>query len=115
MKRLHVVGIVFLILLAGCLGETEQKTEKKTAVVQPTPSIAEGKTVFDSNCRVCHGLDGKGVPGTGAADLTSPRVKALSRERKIDQVTNGGIEMPAYGDALTQEEIEAVVEYIGTL
>lgn len=111
MKRLDVVGIVSLILLAGCLGAEAPSTK---TTVRPVSRV-EGKAIFDANCRVCHGPDGKGVAGTGAADLTSPRVKALSRELKINQVTNGGIEMPAFGRALTKEEIEAVVEYIGAL
>lgn len=33
--------------------------------------LARGREVFDANCGACHGPDGRGIAGTGAADLTT--------------------------------------------
>jgi len=101
--------MAFLVLLAGCLGEAGRKTRTTMAQETSTPT---GKQIFEANCKVCHGPDGKGVPGTGAADLTA---STLSKEQIISQVTDGGKQMPSFKDALTREEIEEVAEYVMTL
>jgi len=36
----------------------------------PADTLAAGKQVFADNCASCHGDDGKGLPDTGAANLT---------------------------------------------
>jgi cytochrome c oxidase cbb3-type subunit 3 len=111
MKKINFTVAVLLVITIGCLGgEAEAPVETKPAV-----NIELGSEVFANNCRICHGFEGKGNPEIGASDLTSAEVKSLSREKKIDQVTNGGTNMPPFGQTLSEEEINAVVGYIATL
>lgn len=84
-----------------------------------------GPNVFAQNCSVCHGPKGHGDGPAAAglqprpADFTDPRRKAkMTRSAQVRIVTNGGgaeklsPTMPAFGEVLSPEEIEAVVDYI---
>jgi alcohol dehydrogenase (cytochrome c) len=70
---------------------------------------AAGRSVFASNCSVCHGLDGRG--GNGGPDLT--RIPAAhTMDGVVRQVTNGGGGMPAFGGQLSDSEIQDVAAYV---
>lgn len=67
----------------------------------------DGAKVFAATCAGCHGADGTGASGP---DLT---VRAsLTKDRIVDQVTNGGTSMPPYGSQLSSEEISKVADYV---
>ena len=68
-----------------------------------------GAEVFATNCSVCHGDDGHG--GGGGPDLTT-MPKAQNEPEAIEQVTNGGGGMPAFGEQLSEEEIENVAAFV---
>jgi cytochrome c551 len=68
-----------------------------------------GAVVFSENCSTCHGATGHG--GNGGPDLRTMPL-AQSEEGAIQQVTNGGGGMPAFGGALSEEEIENVAAYV---
>lgn len=66
-----------------------------------------GEEIYEQRCASCHGGGGEGGSGValeGVADR-------LSRDEQIDIVTNGRDDMPEWGDNLSPEEIEAVVDY----
>lgn len=69
-----------------------------------------GKQVFDKNCAVCHGADGKGGVGPsfrGTPMTTDPK----NRKNHIDTVINGRKAMPSWKAQLKPREIAAVVTY----
>jgi mono/diheme cytochrome c family protein len=68
-----------------------------------------GAAVFGENCSTCHGATGLG--GNGGPDLTTMPL-AQTEEGAIQQVTNGGGGMPAFGGTLSEEEIENVAAYV---
>jgi cytochrome c551 len=68
-----------------------------------------GAEVFTENCSTCHGATGHG--GNGGPDLDTMPL-AQSEEGAIQQVTNGGGGMPAFGGTLSEEEIENVAAYV---
>ncbi|HXF32344.1 MAG TPA: c-type cytochrome [Solirubrobacterales bacterium] len=68
-----------------------------------------GAAVFSENCSTCHGATGNG--GNGGPDLTTMPL-AQTEEGTIQQVTNGGGGMPAFGGTLSEEEIENVAAYV---
>jgi mono/diheme cytochrome c family protein len=114
MRRVLIVALLLvsaatlLGLVAGCGGDDETTT---TAAATETTAAggggADGAEVFASICAGCHGADGTG--GTGP-DLTAST--SLTKDGIVDQVTNGGTNMPAYGDQLSTEEIDAVADYV---
>jgi mono/diheme cytochrome c family protein len=113
------------LLIAGTLSGTAL-----TAHAEDSDLVARGERVFQANCASCHGA-------AGQPDPDSPLVQALgvvpadfsdalfnSRESTSEWttvVTYGGVslgfseKMPAFGDALSAADIEAVLEYVKTL
>lgn len=82
-------------------------------------NIQEGKRLFDINCIVCHGPEGKG-DGTIVKDekfgappaYTSPQIKNLSQGGKYFSITYGKNAMGAYGPQLAPEERWKVIHYV---
>lgn len=60
--RTSLLGMFCLSLLAVAVGCSKTETPKKEAppaapAAAPAASTADGKTLFDQKCSVCHGLD----------------------------------------------------------
>lgn len=119
------IGTV-LILLAGGLvlfnGSTAQASKAQVAL---------GKQVYVENCAGCHGPNGEGevpdaplkpnadglfpAPPHDSTGHTWHHSDALIREIiEEGRVDDGFKPMPAFGDVLTQEQIDAVMVYIKT-
>jgi cytochrome c551 len=65
--------------------------------------------LFSDNCSSCHGADGTG--GNGGPDLTTiPSAQDVAAV--VEQITNGGGGMPAFGGQLSEEEIQALAQYV---
>jgi mono/diheme cytochrome c family protein len=79
----------------------------------------EGSTLFQSNCLMCHGADGKGNTPTGQAfkvvNLRDPAVVKMSNAELANVISKGKGSMPAFGNRLTPPQIENLVSYIRVL
>ena len=119
-------GAAVLTLLASCNSADTARTEPASAAARvpadpAAPSaimntlendaLATGKALFQQNCAVCHGKNGK-LGLNGARDLTKSNLTALGR---VYIVTNGLGKMPTFKGRLTEQEIEQVVAYSLTL
>ncbi len=90
---------------------------------QPTAeSIAQGKTLFDSYCTTCHGLDGGGHGPAAHGITTFPRQLWVwnNAPESADGylfwfITNGRNEMPPWGVILSESQRWDVINYIKTL
>jgi mono/diheme cytochrome c family protein len=91
--------------------ETATATETATQAEPPVQGDAEaGKEVFASMaCAGCHVLAAAGASGTVGPNLDET---APEYERIVTQVTNGGGGMPAFGDQLSEEEIQDVAAFV---
>lgn len=69
----------------------------------------DGKTIFAANCASCHTLADAGSSGTIGPNLDESQP---SVELAVDRVTNGMGNMPAFEGDLTEEQIQAVAEYV---
>lgn len=82
--------------------------------------VARGKTVFDANCAICHGAQGRG-DGPGAAALNPPppsllgAAAAWSDGQIAAQIQVGRGAMPAFRGALDSTAIWSVVHYLRRL
>lgn len=94
-------------------GESSEKEagggEEEGSTTAMAGDPTKGAEVFTENCSTCHGADGHG--GNGGPDLNTMPL-AQSEEGAIQQVTNGGGGMPAFGGTLSEEEIENVAAYV---
>lgn len=70
--------------------------------------VENGKKVFENNCLSCHGAEGAGGSGPNLqkSDVTE------DREATLKKIKNGGGGMPAFGDMLSEQEIQDVTEYL---
>jgi len=89
---------------------TETTTEPTTAA-QGDP--VAGKEVFlgASGCAGCHTLSDAGSTGTIGPNLDDLKP---SHDAVVAQVTNGGGGMPAFGDSLSEEQIQDVAAYVSS-
>lgn len=87
-----------------------------------------GDSLYGAWCARCHGVDARGTPAVSVrtavapADLATCAVNSAETEDQwVGVVTQGGaafglsLDMPAYGDAGTPEQIRAVVRYVRSL
>jgi mono/diheme cytochrome c family protein len=71
---------------------------------------AAGRQVFESaGCGGCHVLEEAGSSGTVGPSLDETQA---SFDEVVEQVRNGGGGMPAFGDRLSDEEIENVAAFV---
>jgi quinohemoprotein ethanol dehydrogenase len=80
-----------------------------TATTGPAhaPDLAKGKDIYTTTCVVCHGPTGLG--GThGGARLT----RALTADGIATVLTRGRNDMPAFGSALSAEQLQDVTSYV---
>jgi mono/diheme cytochrome c family protein len=90
-------------------GAAGEEAEGEAGASAPGGDPEAGAVVFSENCSTCHGATGHG--GNGGPDLRTMPL-AQSEEGAIQQVTNGGGGMPAFGGTLSEEEIENVAAYV---
>ena len=122
--KLYLPLALFIVgswLLAGC---DLASTPLPTAPPGPTPTadlVTQGGEVYLRVCAECHGQNGEGYANELAAPALDYSEHAWHHpDQQIrDWIKNGklglGQEMPALGDQLSAEEIEAVIAYLHTL
>jgi len=115
-KTKWVLAFGLIFILASCTGTDEptgptvvQATEASTSEESgPEPASIDAAKLFQDNCSRCHGdkREGKNGPSLLPERLT----KDASVYEKT--ITNGSGPMPAWGNRLSAEEINALAEWI---
>ncbi|HEY53115.1 MAG TPA: cytochrome c [Caldilineae bacterium] len=79
-------------------------------------TIALGQQVYEQTCAACHGAQGEGHAAIAEAPALDETEHAWHHpDGQIQQlIINGGQQMPALGEQLSDEEIVAVIRYIQT-
>lgn len=77
---------------------------------EKTVQGTSGADIYNNNCVVCHGADGK-AGMTGATDLST---SVLTHEAAVNVVMFGRNGMRAFNE-LSKDEVEAVVAHIESL
>ena len=91
------------------------------ALAFPCYLRAEGDAakLYKANCAVCQAADGSGNTSSGKAlkakDLRSDEVQKKSDAELAEITTKGQGKMPAFGQKLKPEQIQALVSYIRQL
>ncbi|HLS17161.1 MAG TPA: cytochrome c [Paenalcaligenes sp.] len=101
----------FLLTLSAALVTTVGLV---TAPVALADNLEEGKQLFLSDaqpmaCAICHTLQDAGSTGNIGPDLDDLRPEA-DRIHKV--LIEGMGAMPAFGDSLSQEQRDAIVDYV---
>ncbi|TDG36661.1 c-type cytochrome [Pedobacter changchengzhani] len=96
----------FLAKAGAAIDETSVKVDKDAAV------LAEGKTIFDTNCKVCHGDKLQGIIGPDLVDeywLHGGGIHNIFKTIKYGVPEKG---MVSWEKTLTPKQISAVANYI---
>ena len=91
-----------------------QPTETTTETTQAAGDPVAGKEVFlgESGCSGCHTLADAGSTGTIGPNLDAIKP---TYDMVVTQVTNGGGVMPAFGDSLSEKQIQVVAAYVSSV
>jgi mono/diheme cytochrome c family protein len=76
-------------------------------------SIALGSQLYSANCSRCHAPDGQGTPRAPSLNVKSFLVNTT--DQAIQQIVTLGVPgtaMPAWGDRMTDAEIQAIVGFL---
>lgn len=121
--RLALVLAALLLVLggvaAGCGGD-DGAEEAAPPAAETTDAVdtdmdagaVDGAAVFASaGCGGCHTLAAAGSGGSVGPNLDDARPDV---ETVVDTVTNGRGAMPSFSDQLSDDEIQAVAEYVSS-
>jgi mono/diheme cytochrome c family protein len=94
--------------LAAALACAPAAAQGPQAPGSAAEQLKTGAEIYARNCSPCHGA--RMLDPQGASDLRKfPRGE---RERFVNSVTRGKNQMPAWGDLLKPEEVEALWTYV---
>jgi mono/diheme cytochrome c family protein len=115
---LFVIGVVALALPLAAAGAQEPSlpagsdaAEGAARAPATTQDDIDGETMFATSCGFCH-------PQGGRAQGKGPKLAGIERSNEFiaDRVRKGKPgAMPAFGRALSESQIMAIVAYIRTL
>jgi mono/diheme cytochrome c family protein len=97
-----------------------QEAELKNPVAPTAASLSQGKTLFDTNCAMCHGQTSaeRGPVGKKLAPpppgLDHDLVRSRSDSHIFKAITFGFGRMPAFKDKLMPQERWILVNYLRT-
>jgi mono/diheme cytochrome c family protein len=105
---------VWLFALDGTLPPAKERdTEARPAAAPVAATASRGPTsgaqIFQQACLPCHGADGRGGHGGGA-----PLNKVSDLALVMQTVKEGRKNMPPFGAALSEEQIQAVSRFVAT-
>lgn len=69
----------------------------------------DGMSIFKTNCGSCHVFADAGTAGAVGPNLDASKLDVAAM---INQITKGGVAMPAFEGTLSEEQIKLVAEYL---
>jgi mono/diheme cytochrome c family protein len=80
----------------------------------PQARIAQqtGADIYHNICQTCHMPDARGAAGAGAYPALAGNRRLQAALYPVGIVINGRKAMPAFGDALSDEQIAAVINFV---
>lgn len=101
LRFLSLIILLGIILFSACGNNSSEKEN----------TVLSGSDLYQKNCSVCHGNDGKkGL--SGASDLS---ISTLEYTSIVDVITNGRKIMPPFKASLKTQEIEAIAKHVESL
>jgi mono/diheme cytochrome c family protein len=107
MSKVSLLPFCILFVAVFLLAIPSSQTQQTPA---PSNLAEDGPTLFTSSgCPQCHGPEGLGTEK--APSLRDVR-KRKTEEQIRSQIKEGGKSMPPFGEALTDQQISALVEFL---
>jgi copper transport protein len=110
------------VMLPFALSLTESTGRPQVQENRPAAPLARGREIYEQNCMQCHGAGGRG-DGPLAAGLRPPPLDLtvhvpLHSDQELENWIKNGVPrtaMPAFGGQFSDEEIQAVINYLREL
>jgi uncharacterized membrane protein SirB2 len=105
-----MLAALSLLLITGSYGIAEVYSKRKGIAKQNVEGVAsnDGKSLYQANCAICHGNDGK-LGASGASDLTGT---SLDKGTIRDVILHGKNNMNPV--AVSEEQADAIASYVET-
>lgn len=111
-KSAAIIAVISLGLLCAATGASQAAEAKTKNPYEGTQSIVkEGKRIFDSNCKGCHG---EGAKGDICPDLTTQKKKFGNSDTDLYTTISKGRPggMPNWDNTLGADKIWKVITYL---
>ncbi|MDT4897098.1 MAG: hypothetical protein QOH25_2175 [Acidobacteriota bacterium] len=124
MKRITqqlAVVVVVILFFVGWLNGARSAGAAIESKSNSAQGAREAAAIFRSKCASCHGKDGRAktlkAKFNSARDLTDAGwQERVTDERIFNSIANGrGSKMPAYGEKLSDAQIESLVAHVRSL
>jgi mono/diheme cytochrome c family protein len=110
--RLVLSAALIALLIASCGGGAKTRDQYPVRATPDGPvDAALVKKLFDVKCALCHGHDGA-QQFAGAKNLTQSE---LDKADIISRIAEGKGTMPPHKDVLSEEQIDALADFVLTL
>lgn len=112
-KVFYTLSVLSCALFLSCGNGQQEKPAADTPATGKTAELpaSAGKTLFEENCKACHGSDGKsGI--MGASDLSA---STINHDAVVSVIKYGRNGMAPYGTNFTAAQIEALAKYAESL
>jgi mono/diheme cytochrome c family protein len=111
-----LICLLALLVSLGCKAERR----KSDAELGLNATEAMGRNLFDANCVRCHEpYSSRGLHGPSLCNLYKkqylPSGMPANDERVTAVIVRGRVKMPAFGNALSDDQIYALLAYLKTL
>jgi len=93
--------------VTGCAGEEDG--DDVDAILKLNGAAASGATVYDAQCKACHGADGA---GGGSFPSLVAKVPGQGDEEIVSIVLEGAGTMPAFRSKLSDQEAADLLAYL---
>jgi quinohemoprotein ethanol dehydrogenase len=92
--------------------KSDDKDTSENSEDTASADTEKGLSLYESNCLSCHG--NVGADGHNGPNLQDSKITA-NKSDVIDRIKNGGSSMPAFIDILSEEDVDAIGEYVSTV
>jgi mono/diheme cytochrome c family protein len=114
--------IVSAMLMASLMGAAAVSAQdvaqdaSRSFTISPDYRFTEqtGEALYNATCAGCHMPDGKGAQGAGHYPALADNPAVEAAPYVIVNVLHGRKGMPSFGDAMTDDQVAAVVNYTRT-
>jgi len=107
-------SLAIALLLVACGGGSDspaaETPPKPTGTLAGDAALLEGRTIYAKYCSACHGVSGRGGPGTAFVGGQLLRNRPTAEEEAA-LIRKGQAVMPSFRETLTPEQVDAVVRY----
>lgn len=110
-KQNKILASLSLLMIISSFGLAEIYSKRKNITDNPSDltASADGKSLYEANCKLCHGDDGK-LGMAGASDLST---SSLDKTKIVEVILKGKGSMPSA--AMDENKAGLVADYVLTL